>query len=155
MNSPTQSNDIYLDIFKKFRGCQQDLIPILQKVQEKFGYIHTNSIHEISKYTGVSENEIYGVASFYSMFRFHQPGRNLIRICLGTACHVQGAPLLVDEITNILGIQPGQTTPDGKFELEQVACLGCCALSPVLQVNQEIYSKVNTARIKEILELYE
>jgi NADH-quinone oxidoreductase subunit E len=152
---PPKINLNHQDLFVSFSGDPENLIPLLQKVQEVQGYISPESVRELSRFTRLSENEIYGVASFFAMFRFHSPGRNLIKICLGTACHVQGAPLLVDSLSAYLGIHPGETTPDGKFELEQVACLGCCALSPVMQVNRDIYSKVTSSRIKEILDKYE
>jgi len=142
-------------IFARFKGEEGDLIPILQQVQERDGYISTLMIEKIAHFLRISENQIYGVASFYSQFRFNTPGRNAIKVCLGTACHVLGGQILCDTLVRELEIVPGETTPDGRFDLERVACLGCCALSPVIQVNEDIYSRVTANKIQEILAHYE
>jgi len=142
-------------ILSRFNGDEGDLIPLLQLVQERDGYLSTTMIKRIAEFLRISENQIYGVASFYSQFRFNPPGRNSIKVCLGTACHVLGGQILCDTLARELEITPGQTTPDGRFDLERVACLGCCALSPVLQVNDQIYSRVTANKIQEILERYE
>jgi len=144
----------YPDLFAKFTGAEGDLIPILQRVQQEQGYLSTESLHSISRFLKISENRIYGVASFYSQFRFTPPGRNTIKICLGTACHVLGGQVLRESLERMLGITPGETTPDGRFDFQQVACLGCCALGPVLQVNTEIHGKVTPSRLDEILASY-
>jgi NADH-quinone oxidoreductase subunit E len=94
------------------------------------------------------------VASFYSQFRFTEPGRHHIKLCLGTACHVRGGQLLLDALQRELDIVPGQTTQDRRFDLERVACLGCCALAPVLQIDDDIYSRMTVIRLKEIMEKY-
>jgi NADH-quinone oxidoreductase subunit E len=141
-----------------FAGCQGDegdLIPILQKVQGRYGYLSGDAIREISQFLKISENQIFGVASFYSQFRFTAPGRNSIKVCLGTACHVRGGQILLDAIQRELDIGPGETTADRRFDLQRVACLGCCALAPVIQVNDDIYSRMTVIRLKEILERYE
>ena len=143
------------DIFSGYKGEEGDLIPILQRVQEKYGYIMEDAIGHISRFLKISENQIFGVASFYSQFRFTAPGRNSIKVCLGTACHVQGGRILCDAVERELDISPGQTTEDGRFDLQRVACLGCCALAPVIQINDDIYSQMTVIRLKEILENYE
>lgn len=145
----------YSGLFAQFDGFESDLIPLLQQVQQEQGYLSPESIHTISSFLKITENRIFGVASFYSQFRFTPPGRNTIKICLGTACHVQGGQVLRETLERELGIQSGMTTPDGRFDLQQVACLGCCALAPVLQVNAEIHGKVTPGRLDEILENYE
>lgn len=145
----------YARIFSGFGGEEGDLIPILQKVQERFGYISQEAVERISRFLKISENQIFGVASFYSQFRFDAPGRNSIRVCLGTACHVRGGQILCEAVERELEIIPGQTTTDGRFDLERVACLGCCALAPVIQVNDDIYSRMTVIRLKEILDKYE
>jgi NADH:ubiquinone oxidoreductase subunit E len=142
-------------IFAGKQGDEGDLIPILQKVQGQYGYISEDAIQEISQHLKISENQIFGVASFYSQFRFTAPGRNSIKVCLGTACHVRGGQILLDAIQRELDICPGETTEDRRFDLQRVACLGCCALAPVIQVNDDIYSRVTVIRLKEILERYE
>jgi NADH-quinone oxidoreductase subunit E len=142
-------------MFSEFRGQEGDLIPILQKTQEKFGFIPKEAVRRISRFLKISENQIYGVASFYSQFRFTAPGRNSIKVCLGTACHVKGGQILCEAVERELDLKPGQTTVDGRYDLERVACLGCCALAPVVQINDDIYSRMTVIRLKEILDKYE
>ena len=141
-------------LFSGFEGQESDLIPLLQRVQGRKGYISSEAIEEISRFLRISENQIYGVASFYSQFRFTPPGRHHIRVCLGTACHVRGGGVLVDALQRTLDVAPGQTTADRRFDLERVACLGCCALAPVMQVDGDIYSRMTVIRLAEILERY-
>ena len=145
----------YERLFLGFRGEEGDLIPILQRAQETFGYIPKQAVRRISLFLRISENQIYGVASFYSQFRFTPPGRNSIKVCLGTACHVRGGQILCEAVERELDIQPGETTADGRYDLERVACLGCCALAPVVQINDDIYSRMTVIRLKEILDRYE
>ena len=134
---------------------QSNLIPILQDIQKKQGYISPSAIDNIAGHLWISRSQVFGVASFYSQFKFNPPGRNNIRICLGTACHVQGGDFLLSAIKSEIGISPNETTPDGKFDLERVACLGCCALAPVLMVNDTIFSNMSVIKLKEILNSYE
>jgi NADH-quinone oxidoreductase subunit E len=145
----------YTDLFSDYTGEEGDLIPLLQKVQVKFGYISEESVQHISKFLRISENKVFGVASFYSQFRFIPPGRHTVNVCLGTACHVKGGQNLSDAVQRELGIKPGETTSDGRFDFQPVACLGCCALAPVVKVDNVIYSNVTTSKLKEILENYE
>jgi NADH-quinone oxidoreductase subunit E len=144
----------YPELFTEFTGTEGDLIPILQRVQQEQGYLSAESLHSISRFLKITENRIYGVASFYSQFRFTPPGRNTIKVCLGTACHVLGGQVLCESIERNLGIASGETTSDGRFDLQEVACLGCCALAPVLQVNADIHGKVIPNRLDEILGSY-
>lgn len=145
----------YVQVFSGFKGDQGELIPILQKVQGEFGYISEQSVKEVSRFLRISENQIYGVASFYSQFRFTPPGRNTVKVCLGTACHVRGGQLLGTALGKELGITPGETTADKRFDLQRVACLGCCALAPVVTVNEDIYARMTVLRLKRILDKYE
>jgi NADH-quinone oxidoreductase subunit E len=131
-----------------------DLIPLLQEIQERAGYLSPESIQEVARHLQVSENEVYGVASFYTQFHFNPPGRHTIKICLGTACHVRNGEKLLDALERELKIKPGETTPDGLFDLQRVACLGCCALAPVMQIDDQIYGRVTSSRLKKILEAY-
>jgi NADH-quinone oxidoreductase subunit E len=142
------------ELFAQFNSTESDLIPLLQKVQQKEGFLSRESIRKISRFLKISENRIFGVASFYSQFRFTPPGRHTIKICLGTACHVQGGQVLRESLERDLGITPGETTSDGRFDLQQVACLGCCALAPVVVVDEDIHGKVVPSRLMEILEKY-
>lgn len=145
----------HINTFSEFKGEEGDLIPILQRIQEKLGYISKEAVRRVSRFLKISENQIYGVASFYSQFRFTEPGRNSIKVCMGTACHVRGGQILGEAVERELDISPGQTTKDKRFDLQRVACLGCCALAPVVQINDDIYSQMTVIRLKEILDKYE
>ncbi|KPL01177.1 MAG: hypothetical protein AMJ91_01070 [candidate division Zixibacteria bacterium SM23_73_3] len=155
MKERSVTNKDLIHIFSGFKSEEGNLIPILQRVQEKRGYISEEAIKRISRFLKISENQIFGVASFYSQFRFDAPGRNSIKVCLGTACHVRGGQILCEAVERELDISPGQTTKDKRFDLERVACLGCCALAPVIQINDDIYSRMTVIRLKEILDKYE
>ena len=126
------------------------LIPILQEVQKKEGYITPDAVDRISEHLGISRSQIFGVASFYSQFKFNPPGRNSIRICLGTACHVLGGDFLLNALKSEIGISPNETTEDGKFDLERVACLGCCALAPTMVINTEVHGQMTTKKATEL-----
>jgi NADH-quinone oxidoreductase subunit E len=145
----------YASIFSEFKGGEGNLIPILQKTQERFGFIPKEAVRRISRFLKISENQIFGVASFYSQFRFTAPGRNSIKVCLGTACHVRGGQILCDAAERELDVKPGETTKDRRYDLERVACLGCCALAPVIRVNDDIHSRMTVIRLKETLDKYE
>jgi NADH-quinone oxidoreductase subunit E len=145
----------YAEIFKGFKGGEGDLIPILQKVQEKDGFLSVESIDQVARFLRISDNQVYGVASFYSQFRFTEPGRHSIHVCLGTACHVRGGQVLSDALERQLDVVSGGLTPDGRFELQRVACLGCCALAPVVMVDKDIYSRMTVIHLNKILEKYE
>jgi NADH-quinone oxidoreductase subunit E len=136
-------------------GDRSNLIAILQDVQKREGYITRAAVEKISNHLNVSKSQIFGVASFYSQFKFNPPGRNSVKICLGTACHVQGGDFLLSALKSEIGISPNETTDDGKFDLERVACLGCCALAPVIMVNDAIFSNMSVVKMKELLEQYE
>lgn len=134
---------------------KSNLIQILQAVQEKDDYLSPEAVGRISEHLSVSRSYIYGVATFYSQFKFDPPGRHSIRICLGTACHVQGGDFLSNALQSEIDITPGETTEDGKFDLERVACLGCCALAPVVMIDNIIYSRMSVIKLKEMLDRYE
>ncbi|MGB8953625.1 MAG: NAD(P)H-dependent oxidoreductase subunit E [Candidatus Aminicenantales bacterium] len=131
---------------------RKDLIPLLQKVQKTDGYLSPESVETISRKLKVSENEIYGVATFYAQFRFQPPGKYNIKVCLGTACHVGGGHNFMEVMKIDKNIGHGETTPDGTFSLERVACLGCCALAPVVVVNNEVHGKMNRVTFMKLLE---
>ena len=134
---------------------KENLIPVLQSVQKKEGYISPESVKRISNYFRISRSSIYGVATFYSQFRFNPPGRHSIKICLGTACHVQGGDFILKALQAEIGISPGETTDDMRFDLDRVACLGCCALAPVLMIDNKIHSRMSVIKLKELLNKYE
>jgi len=139
-------------IVQEFHGEREDLIPILQRVQDLHGYLRPDAIRAISRWLKVSENEIFGVATFYAQFRFHPPGRHHIKICLGTACHVKGGEQILVTAQQRLGIVTGETTADGNYDLDRVACLGCCALAPVVAFDSTIYSQMSVLKIQRILD---
>jgi NADH-quinone oxidoreductase subunit E len=145
----------YVEIFSGFKGEPGDLIPILQRTQQTVGYISEEATRQISRFLKISENRVFGVASFYSQFRFVPPGRNSIKVCLGTACHVRGGHALGQAVERELGIAPGETTEDRRFDFQRVACLGCCALAPVVQINDDIFSRMTVLRLKKILDQYD
>jgi len=152
MNEVTIAPD---DILTDLPAEQGSLIPLLQRAQAKSGYISRETVERIAGYLSLTESQVYGVASFYSQFRFTAPGRHSIYVCLGTACHVKGGEVLLEALERELEVKPGSCTPDGRFDLNRVACLGCCALAPVLKVDNDIYSNVSVIKLKEILEKYE
>jgi len=140
----TENISALLNSFSKNR---KNLIPILQEVQEKDRYLSAESISEISNYMGISENDIYSVASFYSQFRFKKPGEHTIKVCLGTACHVRGGARILNTVERELKIKPGQTTADGKYSLETVACIGACALAPTMVVDSEVHRQMTPQKV--------
>jgi NADH-quinone oxidoreductase subunit E len=142
-------------IFEGFPVEPGSLIPVLQRVQQEFGYISPQAVEKIAGFLKITENEIYGVASFYSQFRFVPRGRHSITVCLGTACHVRGGGILLEAVERVLEIKSGDCTADRRFDLDAVACLGCCALGPVVKVDESIYGNMAVIKIKELLEKYE
>jgi NADH-quinone oxidoreductase subunit E len=134
-----------------FRGSPDELIPLLQHYQKKNGYLSAEGLRQIAIFLHISEAQIYGVASFYTQFRFEKPGENQIRVCQGTACHVQGGQQISDEVRKQLGVSAGHTTPDGKFEFEEVACLGCCAQAAVVEINGKIHARMTPEKVREVL----
>jgi len=139
------------EIFKKYEGEKGAVITVLQKVQEKLGYLSKEAISEVSKFLRMSETEIFGIASFYAQFRFTPRGKHAVRVCLGTACHVRGGEGIMKAVENRLGIERGGTTRDHKFSLERVACFGSCALSPVIVVDKDVYGRMTPNKVRNIL----
>jgi NADH-quinone oxidoreductase subunit E len=140
------------ELKREFKGERGELIPVLQRVQALYGYLRPDSVRSISRWLKISENEIFGVATFYAQFRFTPPGRHHVRVCLGTACHVRGGEQILVTTQERLGVGTGETTADGEFDLERVACLGCCALAPVVAVDDKIHSRVSVLKIQGILD---
>ena len=142
------------EILDPYRGERGTLIPVLQKVQESFGYLSQEAVSQIAKFLKVSESEIFGVASFYAQFRFTRPGEHSVKVCLGTACHVRGGVRILETLQRELGIEPGGTTEDYRFSLERVACFGSCALAPVAVIDDKVHGRLTTTKAKEILGQY-
>jgi NADH-quinone oxidoreductase subunit E len=139
------------EIFKQYEGEKGAVITVLQKVQEKLGYLSKEAISEAAKFFRMSESEIFGIASFYAQFRFTPRGKHAVKVCLGTACYVRGGEEVMKTAEKNLGIDRGGTTEDYKFSLERVACFGSCALSPVMVVDKDVYGRMTTAKVKNIL----
>lgn len=143
-------------LFEKYRNKSGSLIPLLQGTQHLYGYIPAPAFEKISKETGVDIADIYGVATFYAQFRLSPVGKNIIKVCHGTACHVQNANSITDALKDELDVKDGETTPDGLFTLESVACLGCCSLAPVMMIGDNTYGKLSgKSAVKVIREIKE
>jgi len=137
-------------ILSTYIGDKSELIPILQDIQSNLGYLPEEDIIKVSKFTGVPESEIYGVATFYTQFRFTPLGKKHIMVCKGTACHVKGAPQIIEGIERHLGIKEGEVTFDMEYSLESVGCLGCCALAPCAMINEDVESNMTLKDVKKI-----
>jgi NADH-quinone oxidoreductase subunit E len=131
------------------------LIPILQDIQAKFGYLPREAMLEAASFLDTPESEVYSVATFYNQFRFVPPGKHQIKVCLGTACHIKGGNTILDSWQRELNIEEGETTPDREFSLERVACVGCCAMAPVSVVDDQVEGTISPTRIKGILLSFE
>lgn len=130
---------------------RKNLIPLLQDVQAKLGYLPKEAMQEIAKSLAVPEVEIYGVATFYNQFRFVPLGKHHVRVCMGTACHLAGGKLILEALERELEIKVGETSKDGEFSLERVACVGCCMLAPVMIIGDDIYAKMTPFKAEEAL----
>lgn len=139
------------EIIQHYRGDKSYLVPILQDVQKEFNYLPKDALSAVSTQLSVPISRVYEVATFYKAFSLKPKGRYQLSLCLGTACHVRGAELIAGNITDILGIKDGETTPDLEFSFETVGCLGACALGPVLVVNGEYHGHMNIAKSTKIL----
>jgi NADH-quinone oxidoreductase E subunit len=136
-------------------GAGRDaLIPILQEVQEAEGYLSREAVVAIAKGLGLPASKVYGVATFYNQFRFQPQGRNHVQVCRGTACHVKGSAAILSALKLALGVEPGQTSRDGDFSLEVVACIGACGLAPVICVNGEFHARVTPDIVAKIIDSY-
>ena len=130
------------------------IIPLLQRVQEDEGFVSEQAIEQVARQTGSPASAVYGVATFYSQFRFGRPGKHMIRVCEGTACHVLGIATVLERLTEELGVRVGGTTADGLFTLESVRCLGCCSLAPTLMIDDETYGRVTPDSVAKIVASY-
>ena len=138
------------EILSSYHGKKEELIPILQQVQQAFGYLPEPMMKKIAKFLQLPESTVFGVGTFYAQFKLVPSGRNIIRVCRGTACHVRGGARVLQEVEKHLGIKPGESTPDLEYSLETVACFGACALAPVMLVNDKVHGRMTKAEVKEI-----
>jgi len=142
-----------LDLWK-YDGEPGSLIPLLQAAQSDYSYIPEAAIHYISEIVGIPPAQVYGVITFYTQFRLKPLGKYLVRACNGTACHVNGSKLIGQVIEDELGVGLGQTTEDGLFTIQSVACLGCCSLAPVMMINEDTHGRLDPKKIRKILKSY-
>lgn len=141
-------------VCKEYRDVQGNMMPVLQKAQEIYGYLPVEVMRIVARELDRSLEEVYGVASFYSQFSLNPKGQVAISVCLGTACYVKGSGGILERITQKLGLAPGSTSPDGKYSLEATRCIGACGLAPVFTVNNEVYGRLKKEDVDGILDKY-
>ncbi|MEK7477215.1 MAG: NADH-quinone oxidoreductase subunit NuoE [Candidatus Coatesbacteria bacterium] len=139
-------------IFARHRGVRSELIPLLQEVQGELGYLSPDSMREVARFLRMPESVIFGVATFYAQFYLTKQGRHKIKVCQGTACHVRGGAAILQAITRKLGIEAGQTAEDGEFSLERVACVGSCALAPVVVTDDKVHGAMTPAKTERLVD---
>ena len=139
-------------ILAQYGRERENLIPLLQEVQEHLQYLPAEAVQAVADHLALSANDVYGVATFYAQFRFVPPGLHHIKVCEGTACHVRGSDRILESISRVTGIAPGQTSADGQFSLERVACFGSCALAPVVVVDDKVYGRMTGTKTKKLIE---
>jgi len=138
-------------ILKSAGSKRENLIPLLQKIQEEFGYLLPDAMLEVAQFLNIPEIDVYSVATFYNQFRLTPPGKHSIRVCMGTACHVKGGHITLAAWQRRLKIGAGETTSDREFDLDTVACVGCCAMAPVMVVDKKVEAKADPTRVDGIL----
>jgi NADH-quinone oxidoreductase subunit E len=138
-------------LIEKYRHAKGNVIPLLQGTQSLFGFIPREAFEKIAAETGLKTSDLYGVATFYAQFRLKPVGKHIIKVCHGTACHVQNANAVSDSIKEALGVGDGETTADGFFTLESVACLGCCSLAPVMMIGDETFGNLTGSEAVKII----
>jgi len=143
--------DSFESVMKDYTGAESQLIPLLQKLQDAYGYLPGDVIARLSERMGIFVSQIMGVVTFYSQFRLEPVGKNIVKICFGTACHVIGAENIADAICRELGIELGGTTGDRMFTVESVACLGCCSLAPVIMINDETHGRLSPDTARSVI----
>jgi NADH-quinone oxidoreductase subunit E len=142
------------EILSSYQGREDELIPILQQVQQIFGYLPKPAMKRIARFLKLPEGTVFGVGTFYAQFKLVPSGRNIIRVCRGTACHVRGGARILREVEKHLSIKPGESSPDLEYCLETVACIGACALAPTMVVNNETHGQMTTKKVAEVLEQF-
>lgn len=140
------------EIFSKYKEDKTYLIPILQEAQAKFGYLSREAMLEISRFLKVPESTVFGVSTFYALFKLAPGGKRSVKVCRGTACHVRGGARILREVEKHLGIKPGQTTDNLEHSLETIACFGSCALAPVMVIDKNVFGRMTTSKVGQILE---
>ena len=139
-------------VLSNYNRGRENLIPILQDVQERIGFLSEEALDRISRFLDLSPNDVFGVATFYAQFRFNPPGKHHVKVCQGTACHVRGGNLILEAVTRKLDINPGETSEDLEFSLERVACFGSCALAPVVVIDDKVYGRLTPKKTEKLIE---
>jgi len=139
------------EIIERYPSTRDSLIPLLQDIQEKNGFLSKENIYSIADHLDLPESKIFGVATFYNQFKLNPPGKYQIQVCRGTACHVKGSLNLLEFLKQELGIVPGETTVDGFFSLEVVACLGACSIAPVMTINHRFYGRLDKKKVEDVM----
>jgi len=139
------------EIMLRYSGESGDLIPMLQEAQERFGYLPEEAMQRFAKFLKLPESTVYGVSTFYAQFKLTPTGRRLVKVCRGTACHVRGGVRILREVERRLGIKPGETTSNLGYSLETIACFGSCALAPVMVIDKDVYGRMTTPKVGQIL----
>ena len=148
----TTMKELPAEIVSSFSGTRSEVIPLLQRVQEEFGYLPEDAMRHVATFTNTPESDVYSVATFYAQFRLKPVGRKRVMVCRGTACHVRGAQLITDAIERKLGIGVGETTEDREYTLDTVACIGACGLAPCLMVNKDVHGRLTSKSVLEVFE---
>ena len=138
-------------ILSQFSKDRDNLMPILEEVQQKFGYLPEEAMQEIADFLRLSNSTVYSISTFYARFKLTPPGKNTVKVCHGPACHLRGSAVICDEVEKRLGIKPRETTGDLKYSLETTACSGACALAPVVEINDKVYSQMTRAKVRRVL----
>jgi len=139
-------------IVHKYNVQPGAVMPVLQEIQDTYGYVPPAAIQRVAENMGISASRIYGIVTFYSQFRLQPVGKNLVKVCHGTACHLNGAERIAEALAQVTSAREGETSADGEFTVEQVACLGCCSLAPCIMVNNETYGNLTLESIGKIVE---
>ena len=155
-----QENTVDIDALKgvieeEYNNDPENVIMILQAIQRRYNYLPRPSLEYLSEKIGIPLSKIYGVVTFYSTFSLEPRGRNIISICLGTACHVRGGERIRERIEDALNISDGETTEDKCFTLESVRCIGCCSLGPVVKINEDVHGRISSDQVNKVLSKYE
>jgi NADH-quinone oxidoreductase subunit E len=154
VNTPEEQENIRQrtrKVLKRFNKKRENLVPILQQVQDELGYLPREAQIEVAEYLKIPEVDVYGVVTFYNQFRLKPPGKHSIRVCLGTACHMKGGYIILDAWKRRLKIDRGETTSDREFDLDTVACVGCCAMAPVNVIDKKAEGRLSPTRVDGIL----
>ncbi|UCG64071.1 MAG: NADH-quinone oxidoreductase subunit NuoE [Deltaproteobacteria bacterium] len=154
LSAETEEKLMFDDIasmLRTFEEKRENLMPILQEIQEKYRYLAPPALEIVAKHLGLSSCDVYGVATFYNQFRFNPPGKHQIKVCLGTACHVRGGDIILENFERKLEIKAGETTLDREFSIDRVACVGCCALAPVAIVDDTVSGHMAPSKVEGVI----